>query len=108
MVQNVSLQKDDMFIIQMLRKCVCCVGFVAIQEGLESGTMICVTDRLEVAPIEEKLVQHWLKWFRHVQQRSFLTGTSQRSLDTSVCSGSLSRDSNGKRGRGRTKVDMGR
>ena len=26
-------------------------------------------DRLEVAPIEEKLVQHWLRWFGHVQRR---------------------------------------
>ena len=45
----------------MSRKCVCCVGFAVIQEGIEFGTMIYV--RLGVAPIEEKLVQHQLRWF---------------------------------------------
>ena len=29
-----------------------------------------IRDRLGVAPIEEKLVQHRLKWFGHVQWRS--------------------------------------
>ena len=28
-----------------------------------------ICDRLEVAPIEEKLVQHRLSWFGHVQRR---------------------------------------
>ena len=28
-----------------------------------------IRDRLEVAPIEEKLVQHRLRWFGHVQRR---------------------------------------
>ena len=28
-----------------------------------------IRDRLGVATIEEKLIQHWLKWFGHVQRR---------------------------------------
>jgi hypothetical protein len=28
-----------------------------------------IRDRLRVAPIEEKLVQHRLRWFSHVQRR---------------------------------------
>jgi len=49
-----------------------------------------VRDRLGVAPIEEKLVQHRLRWFRHVQQRP---------PEALVRSGILSQDSNMKRGR---------
>ena len=51
-----------------------------------------IRDRLGVAPIEEKLVQHRLRWFGHVQQRP---------LEAPVRSGILSQDSNVKRGRGR-------
>ena len=32
-----------------------------------------IRDRLEVAPIEEKLVQHRLRWFGHVQRRPLET-----------------------------------
>jgi hypothetical protein len=28
-----------------------------------------ICDRLEVAPIEEKFVQHQLKWFGHIQRK---------------------------------------
>ena len=28
-----------------------------------------IRDRLGLAPIEEKLVQHWLRWFGHVRRR---------------------------------------
>ena len=51
-----------------------------------------IRDRLEVAPIEKKLVQHRLRWFGHVQRRP---------LEAPVRSGILSQDSNVKRGRGR-------
>ena len=78
----------------MSRKCVCCVGFAVIQEGIEFGTMIYVIG-LGVAPIEEKLVQHRLRWFGHVQRRP---------PDAPVRSGILSQDSNVKRGRGRPKL----
>jgi hypothetical protein len=54
-----------------------------------------IRDRLRVAPIEEKLVQHRLRWFGHVQRRP---------LETPVCSGILSQDSNVKRDRGRPKL----
>jgi hypothetical protein len=28
-----------------------------------------IRERLEVTPIEEKLVQHYLRWFGHIQRR---------------------------------------
>jgi len=40
-----------------------------------------IRDRLDVAPIEEKLVQQRLRWFGHVQRRP---------PDAPVCSGILS------------------
>ena len=40
-----------------------------------------IRDRLGIAPIEEKLVQHWLRWFGHVKQRP---------PEAPVCSGILS------------------
>ena len=54
-----------------------------------------IRDRLGVAPIKEKLVQHRLRWFGHVQRRP---------LEAPVRSGILSQDSNVKRGRGRPKL----
>ena len=54
-----------------------------------------IRDRLGVAPIEEKFIQHRLRWFRHVQRRP---------PEALVRSGILSRDSNVKRGRGRPKL----
>jgi hypothetical protein len=50
---------------------------------------------LGVAPIEENLVQHRLKWFRHVQRKP---------PEAPLCSGILRRDNNGKRGKGRLKL----
>ena len=58
-----------------------------------------IHDRLGVAPIEEKLVQHRLRWFGHVQRRP---------PEAPVRSGILSQESNVKRGRGRPKFDLGR
>ena len=49
-----------------------------------------IRDRLGVAPIKEKLVQHRLRWFGHVQRRP---------PEAPVRSGILSQDSNVKRGR---------
>jgi hypothetical protein len=54
-----------------------------------------IRDRLGVAPIEEKLIQHRLRWFGHVQRRP---------PEAPVRSGILSQDSNVKRGRGRPKL----
>ncbi|RCV13281.1 hypothetical protein SETIT_2G334300v2 [Setaria italica] len=54
-----------------------------------------VHDRLGVAPIEEKLIQHQLRWFGHVQRRP---------PEAPVRSGTLRRDSNVKRGKGRSKL----
>jgi hypothetical protein len=54
-----------------------------------------ICDRLGIAPIEEKLIQHRLRWFGHVQRRP---------LEGPVHSGSLRRDSSVKRGRGRPKL----
>ena len=54
-----------------------------------------ICDRLGVAPIEEKLVQHRLRWFGHVQRRP---------PEAPMRSGILSQDSNVKRGTGRPKL----
>ena len=75
----------------MSQKCICCVGFAVIHRVQNDD----IRDRLGVAPIEEKLVQHRLRWFGHVQRRP---------PDAPVRSGILSQDSNVKRGRGRPKL----
>ena len=54
-----------------------------------------IRDRLEVAPIEEKLVQHRLRWFDHVQRRP---------PEAPVYCGVLSQANNMSRGRGRPKL----
>ena len=54
-----------------------------------------IRDRLEVASIEEKLVQHWLRWFCHIQRRP---------PETPVHYGVLSQANNMRRGRGRPKL----
>ena len=54
-----------------------------------------IRDRVGVAPIEEKLTQHRLRWFGHVQRRP---------PETPVRSGVLERIDNVKRGRGRPKL----
>ena len=56
-----------------------------------------IRDRLGVAPIEEKLAQHRLRWFGHVQPRP---------PEAPVRSEILSQDSNVKRGRGRPKLTL--
>ena len=53
-----------------------------------------IRDRLE-APIEEKLVQHRLRWFGHAQRRP---------PETPVYCGVLSQANNMRRGRGRPKL----
>ena len=55
-----------------------------------------IRDRLGVAPIEEKLVQHRLRWFVHVQRRQ-----------APVHCGVLSQANNVRRGRGRPKLTWG-
>jgi len=54
-----------------------------------------IRDRVGVAPIEEKLTQHRLRWFGRVQRRA---------PKAPVCSGVLKRVDNVKRGRGRPKL----
>jgi hypothetical protein len=51
--------------------------------------------RLEVAPVEEKLVQHRLRWFEHIQWRP---------AEAPVRSGVIRRSGNKKRGRGRSNL----
>ena len=48
-----------------------------------------------MAPIDEKLTQHRLRWFRHVQRMP---------PEAPVCNGVLERVDNVKRGRGRSKL----
>uniref|UniRef100_A0A8I6YFU2 Reverse transcriptase domain-containing protein n=1 Tax=Hordeum vulgare subsp. vulgare TaxID=112509 RepID=A0A8I6YFU2_HORVV len=52
-------------------------------------------ERLGVAPIEEKLVQHRLRWFGHIQRRP---------SEAPVHSGRIKRAENVKRGRGRPNL----
>ena len=54
-----------------------------------------VRDKLGVASIEEKLIQHRLRWFGHLQRRS---------PEAPTRSGLLQRPENTKRGRGRPKL----
>ncbi|KAG2583664.1 hypothetical protein PVAP13_6KG230012 [Panicum virgatum] len=54
-----------------------------------------IRDRVGVAPIEEKLTQHRLRWFGHVQRRP---------PEAPVRNGVLERVDNVKRGRGRPKL----
>ena len=56
-----------------------------------------IRDRVGVAPIVEKLTQHRLRWFGHVQQRP---------PEAPVRNGVLERVDNVKRGRGRPKLLM--
>jgi hypothetical protein len=54
-----------------------------------------IRDKLGVAPIEDKLIQHRLRWFGHIQWRP---------LEAPVRSGVLKRADNVKSGRGRPKL----
>jgi hypothetical protein len=54
-----------------------------------------IRDKLGVTPIQEKLVQHHLRWFGHIQQRP---------PEASVRSGILSRPENTRRGRGQPRL----
>lgn len=53
-----------------------------------------IRDKAGVAPIEEKLVQHQLRWFGHIQRRP---------AEASVNRGTLKSSENTRRGRGRPK-----
>jgi hypothetical protein len=54
-----------------------------------------IRERLGVAPVEEKLVQHHLRWFGHIQRRS---------AEAPVHSGVIRQSGNKKRGRGRQNL----
>jgi hypothetical protein len=54
-----------------------------------------IRDKLGVAPIQEKLVQHRLRWFGHIQRRP---------PEAPVRSGILSRPENIRRGIGRARL----
>jgi hypothetical protein len=54
-----------------------------------------IRDKLGVAPIQEKLVRHRLRWLGYIQRKS---------LEAPVHSGILSRPENTRRGRGRPKL----
>jgi hypothetical protein len=55
-----------------------------------------IRNRVGVAPIEEKLIQHWLRWFGHVQRRP---------PEAPVRSEVLKRGDNVKRDRGRPRLN---
>jgi hypothetical protein len=54
-----------------------------------------IRERLGVTPVKEKLVQHRLKWFGHIQWRL---------AEALVRSGIIKRSGNEKRGRGQPNV----
>jgi hypothetical protein len=54
-----------------------------------------IHERLGVAPVKEKLVQHRLRWFGHIQGRP---------AEPPVRSGVIRQSSNEKRGRGRPNL----
>jgi hypothetical protein len=54
-----------------------------------------IRERLGVAPVEEKLVQHRLRWFGHIQRRP---------AEAPVRSGVIRRSGNEKRDRGRPNL----
>jgi hypothetical protein len=54
-----------------------------------------IRDKLGVTPIQDKLVQHRLRWFGHIQRKS---------PEALVCSGILSCPENIRRGRGRSRL----
>jgi hypothetical protein len=54
-----------------------------------------IYERLGVAPVEEKLMQHRLRWFGHMQRRP---------AEAPICNGVIRRTSNNKRGRGRSNL----
>jgi hypothetical protein len=54
-----------------------------------------IRERLEVTPVEEKLVQHRLRWFGHIQRRP---------VEAPVRSEVIRRSGNEKRGRGRPNL----
>jgi hypothetical protein len=54
-----------------------------------------IRERLGVAPVEKKLVQHRVRWFEHIQQRP---------VDAPVCSGVIRQTGNERRGRGRPNL----
>jgi hypothetical protein len=54
-----------------------------------------IRERLGVAPVEEKLVQHRLRWFGHMQRRP---------ADAPIHNGVIRRTGNKKRGRGRPNL----
>uniref|UniRef100_A0A0A9GK67 Uncharacterized protein n=1 Tax=Arundo donax TaxID=35708 RepID=A0A0A9GK67_ARUDO len=54
-----------------------------------------IRDRVDVAPIEEKLVQHRLRWFGHIQRRP---------LEAHVHSGRIKYADNVKGGQGRPNL----
>jgi hypothetical protein len=54
-----------------------------------------ICERLGVAPVEEKLVQHRLRWFGHMQRRP---------AEAPIHNGVIRRTDNKKRGRGRPNL----
>jgi hypothetical protein len=54
-----------------------------------------IRERLGVAPVEEKLVQHRLRWFGHIQRRP---------AEAPIRNGVIRRTGNNKRGRGQPNL----
>jgi hypothetical protein len=93
MAQNVGLQTDN-----TSRRCVAEMRMLRwICGHIRKNRIINddIRDKLGVTPIQEKLVQHRLRWFNHIQRRP---------PETPVRSGILSRLENTRRGRDRPRL----
>jgi hypothetical protein len=71
---------------------------VTTQEEIGPETMTYVRsgpEEIRVAPVEEKLVQHRLRWFGHIQRRP---------AEAQICNGLIRQSGNEKGGRGRSNL----
>jgi hypothetical protein len=74
-------------------KCECCIGYAATRRDQIRNDDI--WDKLGVTPIQEKLVEHHLRWFDHIQRKF---------LEAPIRSGILSRPENTRRRRYRPRL----
>jgi hypothetical protein len=73
----------------------CVLRWICGHTRLDRGRNDGIRDRLGVAPIEEKLIQHRLRWFGHVHRRP---------PEAPMHRGIIRQDNNVKRGRGRPNL----
>jgi hypothetical protein len=93
MEQNIGLLEGDMSILSITEMRM--LQWIFCHTRRDRVRNDNIRKRLGVAPVEEKLVQHHLRWFGHIEWSP---------LETLVCCRVISRIDNGKRGRGRPNL----